>query len=187
MSDFNEENLKLVNVVGSGNLDVEIDITALYDDLSANSLYYNPEQFPGLQIQFNSEMPTCNLFTSGKYTIVGAKSYEKLYKTQTRLIKELANFDILSPNHKDNRFDIRNIVCTYKTDKELDLNRVSIELGLENVEYEPEQSPFVVYKPKGSGATLTIPASGSIMITGIIEEKEAEDVVRQLLTVLNND
>jgi transcription initiation factor TFIID TATA-box-binding protein len=177
--------LKVVNIVGSGDLDVEIDLTVLIEDLTAFSLTYTPDQFPGLQIEFESSMPMCSLFSSGKYTIVGAKSQDKLYTAQERLIKELTELDILATNFFDEDFDVRNIVCTYDIGTELDLSRVSVKLGLENVEYEPEQSPFIVYKPEGQGATITIPANGRVMITGVANKEDALTAVHHFLDELD--
>lgn len=110
MFDVTTYELEVVNIVGSGDLRVEIDLTVLLEDLTAASLSYTPEQFPGLQARFEDDMPMCNIFSSGKYTIVGAKSRDKLYSAQTRLIQELASLDILSSEFHDELFDIRNIV-----------------------------------------------------------------------------
>lgn len=189
MLDVTTDELEVVNIVGSGDLGVEIDLTALQEDLTAASLSYTPEQFPGLQVRFEDDMSMCNIFTSGKYTIVGARSQNKLYSAQARLIEELSNLDILSSEFYDEVFDIRNIVCTYDIGKQLDLDTVSLKLGLENVEYEPEQSPFVVYRPEREGVTITLPANGRIMITGVTHKKNALTAVRQLLgkLMVNND
>lgn len=187
MIDVTEDDLKVVNIVGSGDLGVEIDLTTLLEDLTATSVSYTPEQFPGLQVRFEDEMPICNIFSSGKYTIVGAKSHNMLYYAQTHLIEELVCLNILSPDFSDKEFDVRNIVCTFDIGMELDLDTVSVELGLENVEYEPEQSPFVVYKPEGEGATITIPTSGRAMITGVTDKRNALTAVRHLLDELFDD
>lgn len=180
MFNIDSDDLKVVNIVGSGDLGVEIDLTQLVSDIAATSSTYTPEQFPGLQIKFEEDLPLCNLFTSGKYTVVGAKSCEKLLTTQNRLITELGNLDILPDDFTDDEFGVRNIVCTYDLKVELDLNSVTLELGLENVEYEPEQSPFIIYKPESEGMTITIPANGRIMITGTTYKKDALTAVRQL-------
>ena len=187
MIDVSVDELEIVNIVSSGDLGVEIDLTNLLDDLTATYSSYTPEQFPGLQIRFESEMPVCNLFSSGKYTIVGAKSHDELHSAQTRLIEELADLGVLDPDFSDEEFGVRNIVCTFDINEDLNLNAISLKLGLENVEYEPEQSPFVVYKPEGEGVTLTIPSSGRIMITGLTHKEDALIAVRQLLDKLSTD
>ena len=180
MFNIDWDELKLVNIVGSGDLGVEIDLTHLVSDLTVTSSSYTPEQFPGLQIKFEEDLPLCNLFNSGKYTVVGAKSCDKLFAAQNRLIKELGKLDIVPDDFTDDGFDVRNIVCTYNLKVELDLDSVTLKLGLENVEYEPEQSPFVVYKPESEGVTITIPANGRIMVTGITDKEEALTAVSQL-------
>ena len=59
-----------------------------------------------------------------------------------------------------------------KTD--LNLNAVALGLGLENIEYEPEQFPGLVYRIKQPKIVVLIFCSGKLVITG---GKSPEDCV----------
>ena len=51
------------------------------------SLY--PLHFPGLVLRFINKTPTCILFSSGKFTIVGAKTVRQVYRTHFKICKIL--------------------------------------------------------------------------------------------------
>ena len=46
------------------------------------------------------------------------------------------------------RVAVTNIVCSYDIGKYINLNKVVVTLNLENIEYEPEQFPGLVYRIK---------------------------------------
>ncbi|RLF46104.1 MAG: TATA-box-binding protein, partial [Thermoplasmata archaeon] len=58
---------------------------------------------------------------------------------------------------------------------ELNLNDVAMGLGLENVEYEPEQFPGLVYRLKEPRVAMLLFGSGKIVCTGA---RKVEDVSR---------
>jgi transcription initiation factor TFIID TATA-box-binding protein len=51
---------------------------------------------------------------------------------------------------------------------------------LENVEYEPEQFPGVIYRPPEIGTVNLIFASGKTIISGTIHDEEAKESVENL-------
>ncbi len=57
---------------------------------------------------------------------------------------------------------------------DLNLNAVALGLGLENIEYEPEQFPGLVYRIKQPKVVVLIFSSGKLVITG---GKSPEDCV----------
>lgn len=69
----------------------------------------------------------------------------------------------------------------------MNLNAIAIGFGLENVEYEPEQFPGLVYRPEGLDAVVLVFGSGKVVITGITTYEHASDVfesVRSEITEL---
>jgi transcription initiation factor TFIID TATA-box-binding protein len=58
---------------------------------------------------------------------------------------------------------------------ELNLNEVAVAFGLENVEYEPEQFPGLVYRVKKPHVVMLLFGSGKIVCTG---GKNTEDVLK---------
>ena len=59
-----------------------------YKDINL-SLY--PLHFPGLVIRFPNKLPTCVLFSSGKFTIVGAKNADEIHKAYSKLCTVVMN------------------------------------------------------------------------------------------------
>jgi transcription initiation factor TFIID TATA-box-binding protein len=168
--------VEVVNILATGNLSREIDLGQLEKNLSHSK--YKPADFPGLIFR-----PTLNgtiiLFSSGKYSITGVTDEDTIRKLEDNLQESLTELgislnDVLLAN-------VQNIVCTGNIERELDLSRLSICLGLSNIEYEPEQSPFLVYRPEKENCVMTIASTGKTVITGIKEEMEAEQSFENLL------
>jgi transcription initiation factor TFIID TATA-box-binding protein len=70
-------------------------------------------------------------------------------------------------------------------DQEVNLEALTISLGLENTEYEPEQFPGLVYRPPQLGATLMIFASGKVLIVGTTDKQTALESFRIAETSIN--
>jgi len=58
------------------------------------------------------------------------------------------------------------MVCSYDLGKYINLNKVVITLNVENIEYEPEQFPGLVYRIKDPKIVVLIFSSGKIILTG---------------------
>lgn len=166
--------MDIVNIVASGNLGMGLDLHALYEDLDVENVQYEPELFPGLQIRFAQEGPVIILFSSGSYTVVGVKIEEQVKNLYRRLNKALRKLEI-DYNLKKGEPEIQNIICKGELGREIDLNALVVALGLENVEYEPEQSPFVYYWPGKADCLITIPTNGQCIVTGVKTLEEAEE------------
>jgi len=69
------------------------------------------------------------------------------------------------------------MVCSYDLGKYINLNKVVITLNVENIEYEPEQFPGLVYRIKDPKIVVLIFSSGKIILTG---GKNLEDVKKGL-------
>jgi len=165
----------IVNILATGDLNREIDLEQAVQDIECSN--YNPNTFPGLILR--SSFPgTVLLFKSGKYSITGCKNEKEIEITETEFIETLEQLGIRLDNNE--LATIRNIVCTGNLDIELNLSSICIELGLESVEYEPEQSPFLIYRPPLRDCVITISASGKVVITGVISKNVAEDAFEDL-------
>ncbi len=67
---------------------------------------------------------------------------------------------------KEPRVAITNMVCSYNLGKYININKLSVTLNLENIEYEPEQFPGLVYRIKDPRIVVLIFSSGKIILTG---------------------
>ena len=68
--------------------------------------------------------------------------------------------------YKDHDIVIQNIVATSDLGGELNLSEVAVALGLENVEYEPEQFPGLVYRLAEPKVALLLFGSGKVVCAG---------------------
>jgi transcription initiation factor TFIID TATA-box-binding protein len=68
-------------------------------------------------------------------------------------------------------------VCSYDIGKYINLNKVVITLNLENIEYEPEQFPGLVYRIADPKIVALLFSSGKIILTG---GKNLDDIKRGL-------
>lgn len=171
--------VEIVNVVASGHIGREFDLAALQTDLNAYEKIYEPERFPGLQLRFKDEGAVLILYSTGAYSIMGAKSeedLERIYDALARSVGEIG-IDITAAGKRP---EVRNLICKADLGREIDLSALTIGLGLENVEYEPEQSPFLYYWPEEIGCLITIPTNGEVMITGVEMEEQAEQAFAHL-------
>jgi transcription initiation factor TFIID TATA-box-binding protein len=67
---------------------------------------------------------------------------------------------------KEPKVAITNMVCSYDFGKYININNVVITLNVENIEYEPEQFPGLVYRIKDPKIVVLIFSSGKIILTG---------------------
>lgn len=181
--DLSSYHINVVNLVGSLRLDRELDLGPLAQDLENTS--YHPETYSSM-IYRPKEDGSLSVLTpsSGKLAIVGATTKEELIWGTQDFLDELKELGIQTGKTTDDIL-IQNIVATFEIERELDLSAVSIALGLENTEYEPEQFPGVVYRGTNN-STILIFNSGKFVITG---SKNYFEVVRardHIIDVLAN-
>ncbi|QLG48960.1 TATA-box-binding protein [Natrinema halophilum] len=171
--------VEIVNIVASGHVGRELDLVALQSDLDAHERVYEPERFPGLQLRFEEGSAVLILYSSGSYSIMGAKSEEELENIYIALSEAVGDLgvDIIDTGKRP---EVQNLICRADIRREVDLSALSVGLGLENVEYEPEQSPFLFYWPEELDCLITIPSNGAVSITGIETMGEAEQAFAHL-------
>ncbi len=101
---------------------------------------YEPEQFPGLIYRLKEPKTATLLFRSGKVVCTGAKSLDQVKlaidKVTTQIRKAGINLD------SEPKIEVQNIVASSDLGQKINLNVIAITLGLERVEYEPEQFPW---------------------------------------------
>ncbi len=68
----------------------------------------------------------------------------------------------------------------------LNLNTIAITLGLDRVEYEPEQFPGLVYRIDQPKVVALIFGSGKIVLTGAKNTKDIEAAVVRIHEDLDN-
>lgn len=168
--------VSIVNVVGAGTLGVEIDLSAVEGEITAQTARYDPETHPGLYLRFTTDGPMITVYRTGRYHITGAESPEELFETHEDFLNAIQGLSVgIAKERCLDSFSIRNIVCTAEYPTEINLNAAAIGLGLENTEYEPEQFPGLVYRIQNPSAVLLLFASGKVVITGVSDVDSARD------------
>lgn len=163
--------MKIENVVASTSLGQELDLRAI--ELALDGAEYNPQQFPGLVYRLKEPKTATLLFRSGKVVCTGAKSLDDVKVAIGKVAKHIEKAGIIidiEPN-----IEVQNIVASSDLEQEINLNTVAITLGLEKVEYEPEQFPGLVYRLDDPKVVVLLFGSGKMVCTGA---KVPNDVVR---------
>jgi len=145
---------------------------------------YEPEQFPGLIYRLSNPKTATLLFTSGKANCTGAKSIREV-ETAIEIIAEKlekTGVDV----YKNPEIVIQNMVATSDLGGELNLSEVAIALGLENVEYEPEQFPGLVYRIREPKVVMLLFGSGKIVCAGARKIEDVSLAVEKLSKELSS-
>lgn len=171
--------LQIVNVIGSGSLDIEVDLVQLSKEIGQPQASYDPNKHPALYLRIDENQPLITVYRTGKFNITGASSSGEIYSAKERFLKFLKSIGVIDdPN--SSQFSINNYVCTGELGVDLNLNALTLELGLEQTEYEPEQFPGLVYRPEVTTAVLLLFASGRVVVTGTNELEKAEKAFKSL-------
>ena len=168
-----EPNIEVQNIVASSDLGQEINLNTVAITLGLEKVEYEPEQFPGLVYRLKEPKTATLIFRSGKVVCTGAKCREDVAIAIGKVAKDLEKADIkitIEPN-----IEVQNIVASSDLGQEINLNTVAITLGLEKVEYEPEQFPGLVYRLDDPKVVVLLFGSGKMVCTGA---KVPEDVNR---------
>jgi len=178
---MSNEHLELVNTVAGGRIDSEVDLQALKEDIPFGTCYIKG---PGLYFKFDKESPTIVLARSGKYFFTGSRSLQEVESTRTAVLNLFLDLGLIE-TAGDQDFSVKNMVFTADLDHSMDLSHLSIVLGLESVEYEPEQFPGLIYRPNKYDCVFLIFASGKVVITGSTNPDTAKIAFDQLLKIVS--
>lgn len=170
------------NVVASSSIGVPLDLTKI--SMSLEDAEYVPEKFPGLIYKLKDPKTAMLLFTSGKLVCTGAKSVAMVHKAVGIVLGNIAKLGIVVPDKPD--IKVQNIVATSDLKKDLNLNTIAISLGLEKVEYEPEQFPGLVYRVEKPKVVMLLFGSGKIVCTGAKEISDIDLALKEIVRELTD-
>ena len=182
--------MEIANIVASGDFDIELDLgsVALHAGLEnysgIDSIEHSRRQGNRLNIHF-SDGSLGILSPNGVYIFTGVKSHDRLQENLGNLLHALQDSEVI-PEAEPTNFQIRNYVIVEDLETGVDLNALSAKLGLNNVEYEPEQFPGLVYRPENTEAVLLIFATGKVVITGAKNEETASTAFFELRNMIKD-
>ncbi|MDD1771541.1 MAG: TATA-box-binding protein [Methanomassiliicoccales archaeon] len=161
---------------------MEIDLNDLAINL--NGAEYEPESFPGLIFRIKSPKSATLIFRSGKLVCTGAKTLEQVEKAIATTVACMKEAGVAIKNKPT--YQVQNIVASADLGQEINLNAIAVSLGLDKVEYEPEQFPGLVYRVSSPKVVLLLFGSGKMVCTGAKTEADAELAVKNVRIELSS-
>jgi transcription initiation factor TFIID TATA-box-binding protein len=170
--------VRIENVVASVALGQPINLSKTAEMIS--TVEYEPEQFPGLVYRLSRPKTATLIFSSGKMVCTGAKSEEDVKKTVKQIVSALQNKGIIKDGKPE--YQIQNVVASANLYAEINLE--SLALLLDNVLYEPEQFPGLIYRMAEPKVVLLIFSSGKMVCTGAKKEEAVKAAVDKIYAKL---
>ena len=181
--DTNEQyNIEIVNVVASTGIGQEINLKQA--TLALEGADYDPERFPGLVYRTKDPKTAALIFRSGKIVCTGAKSIDDVYRGMENVFQSLRNIGINVDGTPE--IKVQNIVASADLHSVLNLNAIALGLGMENVEYEPEQFPGLVYRLSEPKVVVLLFGTGKLVVTGGRKPEDAADAVDHIVKELKS-
>jgi transcription initiation factor TFIID TATA-box-binding protein len=174
--------ITIENVVATTIICKEMDLPSIAKAL--DGAQYDTDRFPGVVYRIKEPKTAMLLFRSGKVVCTGARSIADVGVAIDILAKRIAATGI--PASKKPEILVQNIVASADLGCVLNLNTIAITLGLDRVEYEPEQFPGLVYRIEEPKVVALIFGSGKIVLTGAKNIADIEAAVRRINEDLNN-
>jgi transcription initiation factor TFIID TATA-box-binding protein len=167
--------ISIENVVASASLDQKIDLLAIMKVF--RNVEYRPKQFPGLVFRLKRPKTATLIFGSGKMVCTGAKSEKMARRAVNKVVRELKNNGIIILGKP--KITIQNIVASGNLHGKIDLETAADIM--ENVMYEPEQFPGLIYRMATPKVVMLLFASGKLVCTGA----KHEDMVKEAVAILH--
>ena len=172
--------INIVNVVATTSLDQKIDLLAIHKVF--RNIEYRPKRFPGLVFRLKRPKTATLIFSTGKMVCTGAKS-EKLARSAVRkVVRELKKQDVIIL--KNPEIVVQNIVASANLHGKIDLETAADVL--DNVMYEPEQFPGLIYRMSDPKTVILLFSSGKLVCTGAKSEDMVYEAVGKVYGVLRN-
>ncbi|MGD2200933.1 MAG: TATA-box-binding protein [Candidatus Bathyarchaeota archaeon] len=169
MSDYS-----IQNVVATADLHQKIHLPSLKKAFV--NVEYRPEEFPGLIYRLRRPKTTTLIFSSGKMVCTGAKSEKIARRAVRKVVRDLKENDVVILGQPE--VFIQNIVATTNFNGLVDLEFAADIM--DNVMYEPEQFPGLIYRMDNPHVVMLIFASGKSVITGAKSEEAVVEAVKRM-------
>ncbi len=171
--------IRVENMVSSTALAKKLDLQSIA--LALENADYDPERFPGLIYRLKEPKTAILLFRSGKAVCTGAKNLDQVKEAIAKVSAQLQERDV--EVFDDPVIEVQNMVASADLQHEINLNAMAITMGLERVEYEPEQFPGLVYRMSSPKVVLLVFSSGKLVCTGA---KTLDDVERAVAMIADD-
>jgi len=143
---------------------------------------YRPKRFPGLVFRLKKPKTATLIFSTGKMVCTGAKSEKMARSAVKKVVRELKNNGIIILGKP--KIVIQNIVASANLHGKIDLETAADIM--ENVMYEPEQFPGLIYRMGEPKVVMLLFASGKLVCTGAKHEDMVREAVEKLHEILED-
>ena len=172
--------ISVENVVASVTLDQKIDLLEIMKIF--RNVEYRPKQFPGLVYRIKRPKTATLIFASGKMVCTGAKSERMAVRAVHKVVRDLRNKNIIKEGKP--KIVIQNIGASGNLHGKIDLETAADIM--DNVMYEPEQFPGLIYRMQTPKVVMLLFASGKLVCTGAKHEDMVKESVAQLHALLKD-
>jgi transcription initiation factor TFIID TATA-box-binding protein len=176
----NELDINIVNVVASVTLNQKFNLLDIVKNF--RNVEYNRERFPGLVFRLKKPKTATLIFSTGKMVCTGAKSEKLARRAVHKVVRELKNNGIIILGKP--KITIQNMVASANLHGSIDLETAADVL--DNVMYEPEQFPGLIYRMQDPKTVLLLFASGKLVCTGAKSEEMVYESVSNIYEVLDD-
>jgi len=172
--------ISIENVVATATLGQKLDLLAIMKVFT--NVEYRPKKFPGLVFRLKRPKTTTLIFSTGKMVCTGAKSEKMARSAIRKVVEELKNNDIIILGKPE--IMIQNIVASANIHGKVDLEAAADIM--DNVMYEPEQFPGLIYRMGDPKVVILIFSSGKLVCTGGKSAEMVDVAVAKLHGILED-
>jgi transcription initiation factor TFIID TATA-box-binding protein len=172
--------IEIQNVVASASLDQKFNLIDIVKTF--RHVEYNPKRFPGLVFRLKRPKTATLIFSTGKMVCTGARSEKLARSAVKKVVRELKNNGIIVLGEPV--IIIQNIVASANLQNKVDLETAADVL--DNVMYEPEQFPGLIYRMRDPKTVLLVFSSGKVVCTGGKSKSIVHESVNNLYELLDD-
>jgi transcription initiation factor TFIID TATA-box-binding protein len=173
--------LRIQNVVATGRVATVLDLDELAGRIPGAR--YDKTKFPGLVLHRSSPKVAALIYTPGKIVLTGMRHPDLLPAAFSSVLEVLraagAELEPFDPPH------VVNMVSSGRFGDGVSLQRFAIAMNLEQIEYEPEMFPGLVYRVAEPRAVALVFGSGSFVVTGTRTEAQSARAVVEVRNAID--
>lgn len=144
---------------------------------------YNPSRFPGLIFRSVEPRATVLLFSTGKMVITGLRTGADAVMVVSAVRSMLERLKIKVTGDPEVR--VQNIVSSGSLGVSINLDEAS--MTLDNVVYEPEVFPGMIYRMIEPKVVILLFSTGKFVVTGAKNEEIIKEAVTKLVNVIETN
>lgn len=167
--------IQIENIIAYTQISDLLDIKTLSEKIIDSN--YNPSEFNGLSIKYDKEKIAVIVLGTGKVFCTGAKEMTDAINKIKKVINQIKKIGFKIK--KDYEIQIQNITATANLNKELDLESIAKNLILQNIDYQPNAFPGLIYKIDDIHTILIIFNTGKIVCTGAKNIDDATNYIKK--------